>query len=394
MVGAAGLLIIFFAVFIATILVSLFVLSYATHCFLVVLVHTAAGDDAIKWPDDSLYDWFLRVWQFIWLLAVWFVPAFFIMKLMAAPPLAFVAGTVAILWLVFPVTVLSSLSALSGWVIFRPVILRALFKHLGTLLGFYFITGILLALCTGLFYASVLTDYAILLPVAAAMGAIGFFIYARLLGRIGLIISFYKPAKRSKAKAEDDADRVQIFDPWGLPEEEQKPTQDAPAAPRPPGELARPRKKKRKRQNDSAYDPWGVPAEQSHAIPSASDSEDPLGPVTGTYGLAAADAPAPVKPRAELPDAGLESYAVAEPDAKPITPVQPLGSPQVAKYELELAIRRRPPPPPARPLTTGVYNFPFYQECLMPVAALTLGFLGIAALLRLLLSLFAQIPSG
>src|SRR5437660_632300 len=132
-IGAAGILIFFFSVLIAEILVSLIVLSYAAHCFLVVLVHTAAGDDHIQWPDDPLADWFLRVWHFLWLLAVWLVPAFFLMKIFHPRPPVFVAGVVALLWLVFPVTLLSSFTALSQWVIFRPVILRALLAYSGSL---------------------------------------------------------------------------------------------------------------------------------------------------------------------------------------------------------------------------------------------------------------------
>src|SRR5437660_4140687 len=131
--GAAGLLIIFFSVLIAEILACLLVFSFATQVFLVALIGTAAGNDEVEWPKDHFYDWFLRVWHFIWLLAVWFVPAFFVMKLFSVPKPVFVAGTVAMLWLVFPVTVLSSLSATSNWVIFRPVILRAMLKRFGSL---------------------------------------------------------------------------------------------------------------------------------------------------------------------------------------------------------------------------------------------------------------------
>jgi|GEM_PF-2219596 len=386
-IGAAGILIIFFAMLVAEILVSLFVFSFAAQVFLVILVGTAAGDDEVRWPGDPLYDWFLRVWHFLWILAVWFVPAFFIMKLANVPAPVFVAGTVALLWLVFPISVLSSLSALSNFVVFRPVILRAMLKHFGTLVGFYTITGILLALCTALWYAGILADYAIALPLAAFAGAMGFLIYARLLGRIGLLVSWYKPGRRRQdAPPPEEADKVQIFDPWSLPEEKDTEAANLEAAPRPPRSKKKPPfKKKRKTADENAYDPWAITPEEVHAAASNSEPEDPLGPVSGSYGLAAADALPPPPPHADRPDAGLEAYGVAEADAERITPIQPLATPAVAKQELALAIRRRPPPPPARPLTAGVFNFPFYQQCLLPLVGLSLGFLAIAGLLRLLL---------
>jgi hypothetical protein len=386
-IGAAGILIIFFALFIAAILVSLFVASFAAQVFLVILVGTAAGDDEVRWPGDPLYDWFLRVWHFIWILGVWSVPAFFIMKLAKAPPAVSVAGIVALLWLIFPVSVLSSLSAQSNFVIFRPIILWAMLKHFGTLVGFYLITGILLAICTALWYAGILGDHAIALPLAAFAGAMSFLIYARLLGRIGLLVSWYKPGRRRQgAPPPEEADKVQIFDPWSLPEEEDKDPANPEAAPRPPRSKKKPAfKKKRKTADEKAYDPWAITPDEVHAAATTSEPEDPLGPVLGSYGLAAADALPPPPPRADMPDAGLEAYGVAEADAERITPIQPLATPAVAKQELELAIRRRPPPPPARPLTTGVFNFPFYQQCLLPLVGLSLGFLAIGGLLRLLL---------
>ena len=320
-------------------------------------------------------------------IAVWLVPAFFLMKIFHPPQPAFVAGVVALLWLIFPVTLLSSFTAMSQWVIFRPVILRALLTYSGPLIGFYAITGMLLAVCSGLWYAGILTDYWVCLPVAAVAGAMGFFIYARLLGRIGLIISWYRPPKR-RAAAPDRADNVQILDPWGLPEEKEEQARAADAAPRPPRSLKRSKLKGKRRRQEQGYDPWAIAPELKQATPAVSEQEDPLGPATGTYGLAAAEAPLPIQARAELPDPTLEGYGVAEPDGKPVTPIQPLGSPQVARYELELAVRRRPPSPPAKPLTTGVYNFPFYPDSMAPFAVLAVGFLIIGGLLRLLVSIF------
>ena len=179
---------------------------------------------------------------------------------------------------------------------------------------------------------------------------------------------------------------MQIFDPWAVPEKEEENGLKLDEAPRPPRSKKKPpfKIKKRKREDETAYNPWAVAPEQVPASAPSSEPEDPLGPVSGSYGLAPADT-LPPPPKTEQPDASWESYGVAEADAERITPIQPLATPAVEKQELELAIRRRPPPPPARPLTTGVFNFPFYHQCLMPLVGLSFGFLAIGGLLRLLL---------
>ena len=68
--------------------------------------------------------------------------------------------------------------------------------------------------------------------------------------------------------------------------------------------------------------------------------------------------------------------------------MEPFTSPDVKKREMELAIKRRPALPPEHPLTSGVFQFPFYPHCLGPLATLAVGFLAMTFLLRLLIAIF------
>src|SRR5262249_25060146 len=180
----------------------------------------------------------------------------------------------------------------------------------------------------------------------------------------GHLISWYKPGKRAMQRPEE-SDRVQIFDPWAGPEEEVKEE----VAPRPPRSRKKPPfKKKFKSTKRQSYDPWAPPDEEPAAArhgPAVEDeAEDPYGPARGAYALASEDSPAPPPPRLDLPDPNLEGYGVAPPNAPTLPPIAPFSSPDVAKQEMEFAIKRRPPLPPDRPLTAGVFQFPFYPHCL------------------------------
>jgi hypothetical protein len=63
---------------------------------------------------------------------------------------------------------------------------------------------------------------------------------------------------------------------------------------------------------------------------------------------------------------------------------------EAAKYEEELARRRREPDPPAHPLVTGVYSFPVYGTSAGALARLTIGFLILGILLQVLLVLWPK----
>src|SRR5437660_12132789 len=109
----------FVCLLVAAVIVGTYVAAYAANCFLTVAEGTAAGNDVVKWPDEPFID---RLWKFVyfgWLIAVWLMPTLLLGRwLLAATTTGFTAraGTVAGaggLWLVFPISLLSSMSASS-----------------------------------------------------------------------------------------------------------------------------------------------------------------------------------------------------------------------------------------------------------------------------------------
>jgi hypothetical protein len=415
-IGAAGHLILFFSILVGLILVGLLVFSYAAYSFLVTLTNTAAGCDEVIWPGEPIQDWLFKVWYLGWVLAIWAVPASFVVGAFGLPRGLIVLWLAVVLWLLFPVGLLSSLSAQTWLVVFRPAIMRLLLKHLGATLFFYVCSGLIVLVCAALAYAAAfglrptfLDQPVILMPLAAVVGAAGWLTYARLLGRIAHIISQTSPGTRRGRRQErsEGEEQVETFDPWGVPLEEPRAEHQTGRAPRlgrrpssrPPQRPNRggpplPPERLRTGKPERAYDPWAIPAQEPivrKTKPSPSLPEDPYGPAEGAYEIAAEETyadPAESPARYTSPhEEKVEGYAVSAPRDEPGSKRPPVV-PEISKLEEELAAPRRPPPVPDRPLVSGVFTFVFYPQTIGPCATIALGFFGVIALVRMLLSLF------
>jgi hypothetical protein len=405
-IAAAGYLLIFFSLFVASILVGLLVLSYAAYSFFVTLTSTAAGNDEVIWPGEPITDWLFKIWYLGWVLAVWAVPASLLVGLFGLSRPLFALCLAGVLWLVFPVGLLSSLSASSRFIVLRPMIIALLLRRPGVTLRFYAGSALVILVCGALSYAALFglrpiaqfDQPVIMVPLAAIFGGAGCLVYARLLGRLAFIIS-QSPTGRRKRHGQGrpaEADRVETFDPWSPPPAEQPLEEQRGPHCRPRKELPQ-KKKLRARKANRALDPWAIPPDEpirKKTKPTASDAslpDDPYGPAEGTYEILS-EAGAP--PQAELPPkrSGLdqeeaEPYAVSAPsEGTPSRP--PSVQPEVSKLEEELAAPRRLPPLPAWPWVTGVYSFPFYPQTVGACGTLMVGFLVLLGLLRLLLFVF------
>src|SRR5439155_26740069 len=108
-----------------SVIVGAYVLAYAAHCLLTVVEQTAAGAEQVTWPDEPAADWLSRAVFLAILLAVWLTPAGILARalreglLPGEPGLRLLVLAVPGLWLLFPVGLLSSLSATSRLNVFR-----------------------------------------------------------------------------------------------------------------------------------------------------------------------------------------------------------------------------------------------------------------------------------
>jgi hypothetical protein len=226
MLGGFGQALIFICLLIAETILGACVLAYAAHCFLVVVEVTAAGNDEVTWPDEPMVDWLVQAVHLLWLVAFWLVPLGIAQRplktvfLPDAPLLLRLLVLAApLLWLFFPISLLSSLSARARWVFFNPRLLPRLGRCFGSLLVVYFFSALLLAGWGALWYFT-LSGIGVLLLAAPASAAI-LLIYARLLGWLAWRVSQVQVVKSKRTAASNPRQaprqRSEVVDPWAVP---------------------------------------------------------------------------------------------------------------------------------------------------------------------------------
>ncbi|SRR5579883_447088 len=373
--GAAGPAIIFMCLFVLSIIVGLATLCFAARSMLVVVQETGLGQDEIVWPNEPMQDWLGHAVQFIELLGIWLAPAALAARLLrnvwlpddAALRILLLAGPG--LWLFFPVGLLSSLSAESRWVPLRWTIVKCFLRIAPAAFVFYLLTAILLSAAVVPWYYALFGGRTVLLPAAAGVSAAVLFIYARLLGRLALMIQHLPVPRRAPAKAK------------------------APKRPQPSG------KKKRKPRRE-VQDPWVAAAEdeekerkklerfpwakeQSQAKPKTGYHVPSAEEIEG-YGFAAEQPTAPEaapekKPRsrfAQSPEE-YEAYDVrGTPESGASAPRELQDAHFAEQVRQRIAERTRALPVlPPHPFLNGVYTFPFYSACMASWLTLSLAFL-------------------
>lgn len=329
-----------------------YIVAYAAHVFATIAQQTAAGLDAVEWPKDPWYDWIGKALHLAWLVAFWVVPLGFVLRVIGPESLAasttlYVGVPAGLFWLLVPITLLSSFSAGSPWVLLRPEVLRRMARGPAATLGFYLLTAPLCVLGGAALYATLAHRLFYALPVLATV----LFLYARLVGRYARVLGRVR-LKGAGPKVDREVRRAAkaatVEDPWGAPAEGTK--------------KERPRKKKKK-QAAQVHDPWAVPEEEP------GDAEGAESPVEG-YGLAE-DEPAPER-REEPAGAPAEAYDIS-PEGPPVPKEMPLdGTPPIGPTR---TLSERETPLPDRPLVDGVFTFPWYPSNLGVWGLLTLLFL-------------------
>jgi hypothetical protein len=361
MAGAMANAMIFVCLMVLTLLVGAALFMYAAYILLVLVQETAAGVDKIRWPSDPLYDKLPRAGYMACMLLICLAPAGLLVRLnrdgaiAESTLLVFFASATLLLWLNFPILLLSSLSAESPWIVFRATVLRFFARRAGAAIAFYFVTALLLTAAAVPLYFAFERDSWLFTILGAFVAAVVFLIYGRLLGRMAYLFDM-TPMRRRKPRPEPtqrpkEKKLANVADPWAVPDE-----------------AHRPRKKKGKRAPVEGYAiaPEGAtPQEEKPARK----------PVRRVRGYALRDEPLPPQP-SEVP---MDGYLPVGYEAGP------RGSEAVPVTTEELGRRvadRQEDPPPAHPLISGVYSFPWYSETLPAWVLLSLGACAVCALLQ------------
>jgi hypothetical protein len=264
--------------------------------------------------------------------------------------LMFLCIGAVLVWLMFPISLLSSLSGSSRLFLLRGAVLRQLMRIPGALAALYVMSALLFAGWLALVYCAMVQRWWAALPFAAIAGPIVLLVYARLLGRISWILGELRPIKKKSSDTVAPVPGVEIraSDPWAVP--------------------LRKRKKKKKKNAEKA-----APA------------------VASEEGYGFADEPA-TPPRTDIPldgypAVGAETFHVQAPPETPKDEGSDLLGRSISlgdKEEEILATPSKPTPPPARPLVDGVYSFPWYASNRKVLVFLALGLFCIGALALLM----------
>jgi hypothetical protein len=347
---------IFIMLLITDVILGIFVITYAGHSFLVVMQDTAAGNDEVTWPDEPLQDWILRGLYMAGMVAIWLTPIGILRASLRSHgagddvTLVLLGVGAVLVWLMFPISLLSSLSGSSRLFLLRGAVLRELARIPGALFNFYFVTALLLAVWLVLVYCALYQRWWAALPFAAFAGPIALLTYARLLGRISWMLGELRPLKRKPADAASPVPGMQVSssDPWAAP--------------------LRKRRKKKKSVEKAAP---ATASEESYGF-----AEEPP---TLSHG---ADVPLD-----GYPAVGAETFAVQAPPETPKEEGADLAGRSITLGEKEeelLATPKKPTPPPRRPLIDGVYSFPWYASNRKVLVFLALGLFCMGALALLM----------
>ncbi len=211
--------------------------AYAAHSLLVVVEQTAAGFDRVCWPQEGFLDWCWKGVYLTGLVLMLLLPAALLVPWLgfnalpgALPGLGLVL--LMILWLVFPVSLLSSMSGPSRLMVVRWIVLKRLAGCWRPLLVFYALAAVLLAGCAGSVYfallgweevrlsllataPSMVEVFEIVLlvvgvPVTGMLGSTTLLLYGRLLGRLAWMLQVNQPAeKEEEPSAEPETEDVE-----------------------------------------------------------------------------------------------------------------------------------------------------------------------------------------
>jgi hypothetical protein len=353
MVGAAGSAIQFVLLLVVVGILGLATVLQAGYVFVTIAQQTADGRDEVDWPKEFWFDRVGKGLHLAGLVAFWLVPLGFLLRFIGPLPetasaALYVGVPAGLFWLLFPITLLSSFSASSPWVVFRWEPVGRMARRPGTTFGFYIAT---LPLCLAggtALYVTLAWSLFYVLPALATV----LFLYARLMGRTARLLGEVnlRGAKRKVDREVRRAARAaQIEDPWESAEEEKK--------------KERPKKKKKK-PAARAHDPWAVPEDEATA-------PEPGAAAVEGYGLARDDPP-PARSEPRKPPR-VKGYKVSAEEPPPRPKEEPLdGSPPIEARRIP---SERELPLPQRPLVDGVWTFPWYYSNLGMWGLITLLFL-------------------
>ncbi len=199
-------------------IVGFFLVMYFAHCFLTVLIDSAAGQDEIRWPQESISDWLAKPIYVLWVLTPLLSVAIIVLTA-TGDARHFGITLLVLLWLVAPILFLSSLAAKSWMAFLYGPFLRRWARFLFAYVIFLIWSAVLVGLGAAMLVWSMLRLEGV--AVAAVFLPALCLLYWRIFGRYAWYVTTRR-MRKPKKKMVNPAKGLKIerSDPWAQSEGE------------------------------------------------------------------------------------------------------------------------------------------------------------------------------
>jgi hypothetical protein len=202
--------IIFVPALVGSVILGFIFLLFAAHYYLTVMESTGVGAKEVTWFSEPILDNAWKVAYLSWLVGLWLGPAYFIGRRMTAGMDSAwwkLAVPIAVFWLCYPISQLSSLSASTIWLPLTPDVFARLLQKPKATLGFFLLSiPVLAAFAVGFKWAFLTEGEWTLLFIGAPLMVVAGLMYARLIGRLAFALKFTKSLFQTKKKRKPKAD--------------------------------------------------------------------------------------------------------------------------------------------------------------------------------------------
>ncbi len=197
--AGAGFIIIFVVAFAGCAIWTTIYLTCAAHYFLTTIVDSSAGIDEVEFSGDvGITEWWWKPFLCLWVLGIWVVPvSLVLLPFLAHYPEAYAICWTGLLWLIFPVSLMSALYTQSWIFLVHPIMLWRMLRHYLALVYVHLMTLTAFAACI-LLVVLAMTHSFLWAGLAAFAIPTAILFYARHWGRFAwLSLNFLPRRKKS-----------------------------------------------------------------------------------------------------------------------------------------------------------------------------------------------------
>jgi len=188
--------VLFVPVLAASVILGFVFLMFAAHYYLTVMESTGVGAKEVTWFSEPILDNAWKLAYMGWLVGLWLGPAYFIGRAVTAGMDSVwwkLAIPLAVFWICYPISQLSSLSATSMWYPLVPDVFARLLQKPLVMIGFLLVSIPVLAVFAVGFKWAFLTEEAWgLLFAGAPLMVVAGLMYARVIGRLAFALRYTK----------------------------------------------------------------------------------------------------------------------------------------------------------------------------------------------------------